>query len=150
MRGSRSFKEFRVHHNRACVASLVWSRGSIPESPGPETRPDRRLPGTCPGAGRQGRGPGPGPSLAETWTHMGVAAELGGGPPRHPSPTLPGIRQQEKENTSARALPSPCGDAHGARAGVGRRGSTCCLLGLEFLCLRTQPLLTCWGTIRGP
>lgn len=27
------------------MASLVWSRGSIPESPGPETQPDRRLPG---------------------------------------------------------------------------------------------------------
>lgn len=47
------------------MASLVWSRGSIPESPGPETRPDRRLPRTCPGAGRQDE------ALAPAWRRRG-------------------------------------------------------------------------------
>lgn len=54
MRGSHVFKEFRVHYvrlgmNWECVASLVWSKGYIPESPGHETQPDHRLPMTCSG-----------------------------------------------------------------------------------------------------
>lgn len=28
-RGSHAFKGFRVHHNQACVASLVWSKGAF-------------------------------------------------------------------------------------------------------------------------
>lgn len=106
------------------MALLVWSRGYIPESPGHETQPDRRLPGTCPGAGRQRQGPGP--SLVETHSptqEWQRSCEQGS----HSAPLLPCLEsdsRKEKTLVSRIFFPSlgvPGGpeDAHGGRAGVG-------------------------------
>lgn len=90
--GSRSFKEFRVHYNQACVAWPVWSKGCIPESPGHETQ----LTAGCPGRAQvqepwqrqepQSRSGG------DMQAHERGASELWKEIPRGPS-SLPGVRR---------------------------------------------------------
>lgn len=92
--GSRSFKEFRVHYNQACVAWPVWSKGCIPESPGHETQ----LTAGCPGRAQvqepwQRQEPQPQPG-ADKQAHERGASELWKELPRGPSSALPGIRQE--------------------------------------------------------
>lgn len=135
------------------MALLVWSRGCIPESPGHEMQPDRRLPGTCPGAGRQRQGPGP--SLVETHRPtQGSHWSCEQGP--HGAPLLP---CPESDSRKRKTLISGClgpaglprGLLTGGGQGWGRRGSTCCLppTGASLHPALTQPLLMLWGTFRG-